>query len=80
MTLLDVYRLLLNFDERMTFCLWRTGMDLNTLGEPDRIPWRMHGCFHNAPYAQVETVGNHLRKHGCMHHFQQLSMHILLCI
>ena len=42
-------------------------MDLNTLGEPDRIPWRMHRCFHNPPYNQVETIDNLLRKHlPCM--------------
>lgn len=38
-----------------------------------RIPWRMHRCFHNPPYIQMETMGNLLRKHsmhGCMHHFQ----------
>ena len=58
-------------------------MDLNTLGEPDRIPWRIHRCFHNPPYIRVETMGNLLRKHACInvpnipcmavHHFQQLD-------
>ena len=48
-------------------------MDLNTLEEPDRIPWRIHGCFHNQMCIQVETMDNLLRKpsmHGCMHQFQ----------
>ena len=40
-------------------------MDLDTLGEPGRIPRRMHGCFHNPPYIQVETMDNLLHKHGC---------------
>ena len=46
-------------------------MDLNTLGKPDRIPWRMHGCFHNPLCIQVERMDKLLRQssmHGCMHH------------
>ena len=39
-------------------------MDLNTLGEPDRMPWRMHGCFHNLPYIQVEKMDNLLHKYA----------------
>ena len=38
-------------------------MDLNTLGESDRMPWRMHRCFHNSPNIQVETMDNLLHKH-----------------
>ena len=42
-------------------------MDLNALGEPDKIPWRMHGCFHNPPHIQVETMENLFHKHlPCM--------------
>ena len=41
-------------------------MDPNILGEPDRIPWRMHGCFPNPPYIHVETMDNLLHKHACI--------------
>ena len=51
-------------------------MDLSTLGEPDRTSWRMHRCFYNPPYIQVETMDNLLRKHsmrGWMHYFQTVA-------
>ena len=41
-------------------------MDLDNLGEPDRIPWRMHGRFRNPACIQVETMDNLLRKHACI--------------
>ena len=54
---------LAEIDENVLLILSRNGMDLNTLGEPDRIPWRMH----NPPEIQVETMGKLLRKHlTCM--------------
>ena len=44
---------LVEIDENGLLILSRNGMDLvtvNTLEEPDRMPWRMHGCFHNGLY------------------------------